>query len=183
MPHLPDAIKFLQVMSLTSFITTKEWDVDQVLFTLRGNGSLGYWYRKTSNSSSYRHNDDDKGSQVEILEVSLGEESRGHRSLDNSHFYSSKSGCCERRGHRSQGTRNSTSSNRGCRGCRSIITTTLPLLIVEDMLIEVDLGIKRPGTIPLEIGEHLLTLKGEVTIRLLPDTNPPPPPTPPPPPR
>ena len=49
----------------------------------------------------------------------------------------------------------------------------IPLVSAEDMLVEVDLGHKRPATIPLAIGEQELTLKGEMNICIRPE-NPPP---------
>ena len=75
--HLPDAIKFPQTISL------------KPSFMIRGNGSLGNWSRKTSHSYSRRHNDDDKSSGEEGLEVSLGEESCGLGTLDTRHTFSS----------------------------------------------------------------------------------------------
>ena len=48
-------------------------------------------------------------------------------------------------------------------------TDTIPLVIVEDMLIEVDLGNKRPDNLPLKIGEQDLMLKRKVDIGLQPD--------------
>ena len=41
------------------------------------------------------------------------------------------------------------------------------------MLLEVNLGHKRPATITLVIGEQWLMLKGKVDIGLIPDTIPP----------
>ena len=46
--HLPDAVKFLHVIYLKPFITPRKRDTDQVLFKMRGNGSLGYRSRNTS---------------------------------------------------------------------------------------------------------------------------------------
>ena len=40
-----------------------------------------------------------------------------------------------------------------------VLAATIPLVIMEDMLIEVDLGHKRPATISLTIGEQELILK------------------------
>ena len=51
-----------------------------------------------------------------------------------------------------------------------VLPSTLPLIITEDMLIEVDLGHKIPVTLPLEIREHGLMLKGEADIGLRLDT-------------
>ena len=59
--HVPDVIKFLQVISLKS------------LFMMRGNGSLGYRSRKTRNCVSCRPNNDDGSSKEEGLEVYLGQ--------------------------------------------------------------------------------------------------------------
>ena len=42
--HFLDAVKFMQVVSMKPF------------FVMRGNGSLGYWYRKISHSYSCRCN-------------------------------------------------------------------------------------------------------------------------------
>ena len=50
---------------------------------------------------------------------------------------------------------------------------TLPLVIAERMLVEVYLGHNRTDTLPLEIGELELMLKGEVDIGLRPTTLPP----------
>ena len=59
-------------------------------------------------------------------------------------------------------------------GIGILIPTTLPLIIAEDikvvMLVEVDLGHKRPANFPLEIGEQELMLKSEVDIGLRPAT-------------
>ena len=56
-----------------------------MLFTMRGDGSLGYWSCKTSHSSSCRRNDNDEICEEEGIEASSGEECRGHRSLETSH--------------------------------------------------------------------------------------------------
>ena len=50
-----------------------------------GDGSLGYWSRKTSHFPSRFCNDDDESSEEEGLGVSLGEESHGYVSLETSH--------------------------------------------------------------------------------------------------
>ena len=50
---------------------------------------------------------------------------------------------------------------------------TIPLVIAEDMLIEVDLCHKRSATLPIVIREHELMLKEEVDKGLQPDTIPP----------
>ena len=49
-------------------------------------------------------------------------------------------------------------------------SATLPIVITEDMLVEADLGHKRPSTLHLEIREHEFMLKGEVDIGLRPST-------------
>ena len=54
--------------------------------------------------------------------MSLGEESRGHGSLDTRHYYSSNRGGLEHSGHRSKETKYSTSSNCGGSGRRSSLT-------------------------------------------------------------
>ena len=51
-----------------------------------------------------------------------------------------------------------------------VLPATIHLAIVEDMLIHVNIGHKRPATLPLSIGEHDLMLKGEVDIGLRPST-------------
>ena len=51
-----------------------------------------------------------------------------------------------------------------------VLPATLPLIITEDMLIEVDLGNKIPVTHPLEMREHGLMLKGAADIGLRLDT-------------
>ena len=52
--------------------------MEQVLFTMNGNGILGYWSRKTSHYSSRHRNDNAKSLDEKVLVVYLGEESRGH---------------------------------------------------------------------------------------------------------
>ena len=47
-----------------------------------------------------------------------------------------------------------------------VLPSTINLVIVEDMFIDVDLGHKRPDTITLLIRKHDLMLKGEVDIGL-----------------
>ena len=47
---------------------------------------------------------------------------------------------------------------------------TLPLVIVKDMLIKVDLGHKRSENVPLEIREQEFMLEGDVDICLQPAT-------------
>ena len=93
-----------------------------MLFAMRGNGSIGSWYRNTIYSSYQCRNDDEKSSEEEVLKLSLGEESRTHGSLKTSHCSSRNIGSCEICGHRSQDTRQSTSSNLGGCGRRSSMT-------------------------------------------------------------
>ena len=97
------------------FITPRERESEQILFTMMGDGSPGSWSRNTIHYS-YRHcNNSNGSSEEEGIEVSLGEESRGHRYLDTSQFSSSNCGGRESFGRRSQETSHSTSSNYG--GC------------------------------------------------------------------
>ena len=58
-------------------------------------------------------------------------------------------------------------------GVGQVLPATLPLIIAEDVLIEVDICNKRTATIPLSISKQELTLKGEVDIGLIPATIPP----------
>ena len=51
-------------------------------------------------------------------------------------------------------------------GVCQFFPATIPLVIAEDMLIEVDIGHKRPSTLPLEIGKQELMLNGGVDIGL-----------------
>ena len=46
--------------------------MEKVLFMMRVGGSLGYWSRKTSHSSSLRYNNYDEIYEEEGIEVSLG---------------------------------------------------------------------------------------------------------------
>ena len=96
-PHFPGIVQFLKCITLKPFVTPREWDAEQVLFTISGDGSLGHWYLKASHYSSHRHNNEDKISEEENLEASSGEESRGHRSLETIHSSSSNCGVLERR--------------------------------------------------------------------------------------
>ena len=101
---------------------------------MRGNGSLVSRSRKTSHSCFCRHNDDKESAEKECLEVSSGEESFVHRSLETIHTSSSNSGGPGRRsimirksdfsncggyvdigGSRSQDTSHSSSLDRGTR--------------------------------------------------------------------
>ena len=49
---------------------------------------------------------------------------------------------------------------------------TLPIIIVEDMLTEIDLGYKRPTNILIAVGEQELMLKLQVDTGLIPATIP-----------
>ena len=51
-----------------------------------------------------------------------------------------------------------------------VLPSTIPIVILEDMLIEVDLGHKIPATITIAIMEQELTLKVEVDIGIKPAT-------------
>ena len=93
--HFPDAVQFLQYITLVSFITPRERDTEQVLFIMRVDRILGYFSLKTSHYSSLHSNNNGKSSEEVALEVSLGEESRGHGSLETSHSSSSDCGDCE----------------------------------------------------------------------------------------
>ena len=79
---------------------------------MRGNEILGSWYRNNSCYYSHRHKEEGKNSEEEGLEVSLGEEIRGHSSLETSHTSSSN---CGGHGPRSSMTRHYASHNSG--GC------------------------------------------------------------------
>ena len=59
---------------------------------MRGNGSLVSWYQNTSHSYSRRRSNGDK---EEGIEVSLGEESHRHISLEISRSSSINYGCPE----------------------------------------------------------------------------------------
>ena len=114
---------------------------------MRGDGSLGYWFRKTSHSYTWHRKYDDESSTKECIEVSLGEEGCEHRSLETRHYSSCNHGGCESCGKRSQHNIQYTSIN--CGGCerRSNLTSQFSLVIAEDTLIQVDLGLI-PATIP-----------------------------------
>ena len=58
--HFPDSFKFLQAISLKPSITPRERDAEQLLFTIRVNGSLGYRYHNTSHYSSWCCNYNEK---------------------------------------------------------------------------------------------------------------------------
>ena len=96
--HFPDYFKFLKLFSLNPF------------FVMRGNGNLGFWSRKTIHYHYCCNNNNNKSSEEEGLEVSLDEESYGHRSLEISH---SSSRNCGGFGISSSMTSHSTSCNRG----------------------------------------------------------------------
>ena len=118
--HFPNAAKFPHVIYQKTFITPRERDADKLLITMRGNEILGSCYCNTSHFPLRRCNEDGKISEEEVLEIYLGEESSGHRSLETIHWYSSN---CECQGHRSQDTSHSNSRNHGGRGCRSSMTS------------------------------------------------------------
>ena len=94
-----------------------------MLLLMRYNGSLGYRSHKTSYYSYRRQNDDEESSEEEVLEVYLGEESCGNRSIDNRQCSSSNCGVCESREHGYQVKIHSNLSNCGDRGHRSSMTS------------------------------------------------------------
>ena len=51
-----------------------------------------------------------------------------------------------------------------------VFPATLRIVIAEDMLIEVNIGHKRPSNLPISISKQGLMLKGEVDICLRPTT-------------
>ena len=53
------------------------------------------------------------------------------------------------------------------------ITLVTTEVIIVVMLVKVDVGYKRPNTLPLSIVDKELMLKGELDIGLIPDTLPP----------
>ena len=120
--QLPKTVKLPQVVSLKPFVTRRKQDMEQVLFVVRGNGSLGYCSRKTSHYYYGHCNNDDESYEEEVIDVSSGEESHGHRSLDTSHSSSSNHICCEISEHRYQETNQTSSSNHRCCGHRSSMT-------------------------------------------------------------
>ena len=89
-----------------------------MLFTIWGDQSLGYFSCKTRHYPSRHLNNGDESSEEEGMEVSLGEESLGHRYLDTSHSSSINCGGRESREHGYQETRHSTSINHGGFGRR-----------------------------------------------------------------
>ena len=88
-----------------------------------GDQSLQYWSRKTIHSSALRSNYGDESSEEEVVQVSLGKEIHGHRSLDTIHSSSINSVGRESLGHRYQDTSYSVSINRGGRGRKSSLTS------------------------------------------------------------
>ena len=96
-PHFPNVAQFPQDIYLEPFVTPRYRDTDRLLFMIRGNGSIGYRSCKTSHSSSYHRNDNDKISEEEGFEMSSGEESCGHRSLETTHYSSINHRDCEHR--------------------------------------------------------------------------------------
>ena len=108
--HILDAVQLQQENLPNSFITPIQRDAEQVLFTMRGNGSLGYQSHNTIHYPSHHHNDDYKSSEKEFLEVYSGEESCGHRSQETRHYTSINHGS---RGSRSSMISQSDSPNHG----------------------------------------------------------------------
>ena len=92
-----------------------------MLFTIRGNGIIVSWYRKTINYSPCFRNDNNESSEEEILEVSLGEESCGHKSLETRQCYLRNCGGREICGHRYKYISHSTSINSRGREHRSSV--------------------------------------------------------------
>ena len=85
-------------------------------------GGLGSWSSMNSHYSPRRCNGKDNISKEEGLELSLGEEISGHRSLETIQYYSISRRCHESSGHRSIETIHTNSSNHGVHGCRSSTT-------------------------------------------------------------
>ena len=56
-PHFPDYVQFPQYIAPNPLITQRDRDADQLLFTMSGDGSLGYWAYKISHSSYRCRND------------------------------------------------------------------------------------------------------------------------------
>ena len=77
---------------------------------MSGDGSIGYWSHDTSHYSYHRFNDGCGISEDEGLEVSLGNERRGRRSLETSHSSTSNH---RGRGHMYFDTIHSSYCNRG----------------------------------------------------------------------
>ena len=63
-------------------ITPREREADKLLFMMWVDQSLIPWSLKNIHSSDHHRNDSDSSSEGEGMEVSLGEESIGHRSLE-----------------------------------------------------------------------------------------------------
>ena len=59
-PHFPGVIQFLQYITPNILIAPRERGAEQVLCTIIGDVSLGYWYHMTIHSSSHHHNNDYK---------------------------------------------------------------------------------------------------------------------------
>ena len=116
--------------------------------------------RETSHSS-FHHRNNDGIYENKIIEVSTGDRRRGHRSIETSQSYS-----CNR------GVYHINDNGRG--GYSSQETSHYYIAIVEFiilvLMVKVDLGLKRPSTIPLEIMEQKLMLTEEVDIVLRPET-------------
>ena len=90
---------------------------------MRGDESIGSRSCNNIHYSSIRINDNDESYEEEVIVVYLGEESRGHMSLETSHYYSNNCGGREICGHRSQETSNSTQNNHGGHGRWSSLTS------------------------------------------------------------
>ena len=90
--------------------------MDQVLFNMMCNGSLGYLSNNTSHYSFYHFNDDKTNYEEEVIEVYLGVESNGHMYLDTINYSSGNNGGNEISGHRYQETSHYISINHGCHG-------------------------------------------------------------------
>ena len=119
--HLHEAIQFPRYISPNPFIAPIQWDTEQVLFTMRGDGSLGTRSRKTIHYPSCCRNYDDDSYEEEGIELPSSKEIHGHMSLDTSHSSSNNHGGRGSCRHMSQESIQSTSSNRGFCGFRSIL--------------------------------------------------------------
>ena len=108
------------------FVTPRQWYTQQVLFMIRGDGSLGSRSCKTIHYSSYRSKDNNESSEEEGIEVSLGQEIHGNRSLGTIHSSSCNCGGRESRGHSFKETIRSISNNHRVRGSRPSLTIPSP---------------------------------------------------------
>ena len=125
-----------------------------------GDGSLEYWSRKTRHSSSH-HLNNDCISENKSLEVSRGDGRRGNRSLETSQSSSCNRGVYHRNEDGRGGSRSQETSQF------SIVIVGFKILV---LMVEVDLGLKRPATITLAIVEQELILTEEVDICIRPET-------------